>query len=72
MAVTERLPQGAPHFLLTHLVTAASVAAERGSAAVPQLGGVICEVVDMMEGCWWKLPVCRSENAMIGHFLNNY
>ena len=72
MAATERLPRGAPRFLLTHLVTAASVTAERGSAVVPRLGGVICEVVDMMEGRWWKLPVYRSENAMVGHFLSNY
>ena len=71
MAATEHLQQGAPRFLLTHLVTAASVAAEHGSAVVPQLGGVICEVVDMMEGHWWKLPIYRSENAMVSHFLNN-
>ena len=71
MATTERFPRGAPRFLLTHLVTAASVTAERSSAVVPRLGGVICEVVDMMEGRWWKLPVYRPENAMVGHFLNN-
>ena len=69
MAATERLPWGAPRFLLTHLVTAASVAAECSSAVVPRLGGVICEVVDMMEGCWWKLPVYHSEMRWLAIFL---
>ena len=72
MAAAERLPRGALQFLLTHLVTVASVAAEHGSAVVPRLGGVICEVVDMMEGCWWKLPVYRSEMRWSAIFLTTH
>ena len=70
IAVTKRLPRGAPHFLLACLITTACIAAECSLTIVPRLGGVICDAVGMMEG--QLVEAVHILNAIVSHFLDNY
>ena len=44
-------------------------AEEHGSAVVPQLRGVICEVVHVMDGHWWKLSSYFRKCNGLANFL---